>query len=408
VTRIALAAAVGLFVAAILTINAGSGEAQSGLKLRATANQTGRIALRVEALPGLELTLRDELTGAERRLTPERAVTVLRRFAAWSCAASVRSFTAEQTAPDGSVSTASAEVRTPGCRHRLELVPPRSVTAPARAVVRVRDRWRVGDVGVRLCVTPPGAGAECRTARVPADRAEAVVRVPSLRPGGYRLAATNRWQRLRAAFRARPAGGRLRVLATGDSMVQIIDSFLAERLAGARVRSDARISTGLSKPSLLDWPAHARRQAAGIRPDAVVMFIGANDGFAMGDAPCCGAPWVAEYARRARGMMRSYARGGRARVYWLLLPAARSGIFRETFPAVNAGIRRAARRLADDVRLVELDEFFTPGGRYRSSMRVGGEVVRVRQDDGVHLNTTGAALAATLIARAIRQDRMLR
>jgi hypothetical protein len=137
------------------------------------------------------------------------------------------------------------------------------------------------------------------------------------------------------------------------------------------------------------------------------MFIGANDGFAMGDAPCCGAPWVAEYARRARGMMRSYARGGRARVYWLLLPAARSGIFRETFPAVNAGIRRAARGLGDDVRLVELDEFFTPGGRFRSSMRVGGRVVRVRQDDGVHLNVTGAELAAGLIARAIRRDRLL-
>jgi hypothetical protein len=106
-------------------------------------------------------------------------------------------------------------------------------------------------------------------------------------------------------------------------------------------------------------------------------------------------------------MMRSYARGGRARVYWLLLPAARSGIFRETFPAVNAGIRRAAEGLGDDVRLIELDQFFTPGGRFRSSMRVGGRLLRVRQDDGVHLNVTGAELAAGLIARAIRRDRLL-
>jgi lysophospholipase L1-like esterase len=407
VTRLGIAAAVGLITAAILTINAGSGEAQDGLQLRATAGETGRIALRVEALPGLELTLRDELTGAERRLTPRSAVTVVRRFAAWSCAASLRRFTAEQTADDGSVASASAEVRTPGCRRRLELVPPRSVRAPGRAVARLRDRWRLGDVGARLCVMPPGAGARCRPVRIQPERGEVAVRVRALRAGGYRIAATNRWQRLRAAFRARPAGGRLHVLATGDSMVQIIDSFLAERVGRARVRSDARVSTGLSKPSLLNWPAHARRQAAS-RPDAVVMFIGANDGFAMGDAPCCGAPWVAEYARRARAMMRTYARGGRARVYWLLLPAARSGIFRETFPAVNAGIRRAAQGLGDDVRLVELDEFFTPGGRYRSSMTVDGRVVRVRQDDGVHLNTTGASLAATLIARAMRRDRILR
>jgi lysophospholipase L1-like esterase len=407
VTRIALAAAVGLTVAAILTINAGSGEAQSGLKLRATAKETGRIALRVEALPGLELKLRDELTGNERTLTPRNAVTVLRRFAAWSCEGTLRRFTAEQTAADGSVATASAQVRTPDCKRRLGLVTPRSARAPGRAAVRIRDRWRVGDVGARLCVTPPGASQACRSVKIARGRAEAVARVRVLRPGGYRISANTSSQRLNAGFRARPSGGRLRVLATGDSMVQIIDSFLAARLRGAVVRSDARISTGLSKPSLLDWPAHARHQASGIRPDAVVMFIGANDGFTMGDAPCCGAPWVAEYARRARAMMRSYARGGRTRIYWLLLPAARGGLFRETFPAVNAGIRRAAEGLGDDVRLVELDEFFTPGGRFRSSMRVHGKLVRVRQDDGVHLNVTGAELAAGQVARAMRRDRLL-
>ena len=43
-------------------------------------------------------------------------------------------------------------------------------------------------------------------------------------------------------------------------------------------------------------------------------------------------------------MMRSYGRGGAGRVYWLLLPTPRGGFFRETFPAVNAGIRRAAAR----------------------------------------------------------------
>jgi hypothetical protein len=106
--------------------------------------------------------------------------------------------------------------------------------------------------------------------------------------------------------------------------------------------------------------------------------------------------------------MRAYARGGRGRVYWLLLPAPRDGFFRETFPAVNAGLRQAARGLGDDVELIDLNEVFTPGGRYRTSMRIGGRMVRVRQRDGVHLNTTGAALAAKLVVAAIRRDRMLR
>jgi hypothetical protein len=40
-------------------------------------------------------------------------------------------------------------------------------------------------------------------------------------------------------------------------------------------------------------------------------------------------------------------------------------------------------------------------------MRIGGKRVRGRQCDGVHLNTTGAELAARLVVEAIRRDRML-
>ena len=65
------------------------------------------------------------------------------------------------------------------------------------------------------------------------------------------------------------------------------------------MRSDAFVSTGISKPSLLDWQRQAGRQAARA-PDVVVMFLGANDGFSMGSAACCGEAWVAEYARRAQ------------------------------------------------------------------------------------------------------------
>jgi hypothetical protein len=50
---------------------------------------------------------------------------------------------------------------------------------------------------------------------------------------------------------------------------------------------------------------------------------------------------------------------------------------------------------------------FTPGGRYRDSMTIGGRTVRVRQRDGIHLNTAGASLAATIVIRDLRRDRML-
>ena len=97
---------------------------------------------------------------------------------------------------------------------------------------------------------------------MPSGRRERVVRFRALRPGAYALTAAMPYQRLRRTLRARPPGGRLRILATGDSMIQIVDSFMRERAPRRRaLRSDARISTGISKPSLLDWRAHAREQA---------------------------------------------------------------------------------------------------------------------------------------------------
>jgi hypothetical protein len=379
------------------------------VSLRADARETGYIRLHIHARPGAEVVIQGD-RGAARRLTPARANVGLERFARWSCRRRSRTFVATQAGPDGAPAGATAEVRTPSCAKRLAFAAPRTARAGSRQRVELRDRWGIGGIRARLCVRPPGEDRHCRRVRLARDSRSRPVRVDALRPGGYRITARTRYQRLWRAMRAAPRGGRLRVLATGDSMIQIIDSYLQQRIGSgpARVRSDAHISTGISKPSLLDWPAHAVRRAGGLRPDVTVMFLGANDGFPMAGAACCGRPWRIEYARRARGMMRTYARGGRARVYWLLLPAPRGGNFRRVYFAVNAALRRAARGLEDDVRLIDLVEVFTPGWRYRDSMTIGGRTVRVRQSDGVHLNTTGASLAAALVIRAMRRDRILR
>jgi lysophospholipase L1-like esterase len=387
---------------AIVALTAPPASAGHTVSLRADARDTGYVGLELHAIPGEPVTIRDDTTGETLTLTPTAQDSDQRRFATWSCEARTRRFTATQ----GNL-TATAQVRTPPCARRLVMAGPRSVRADAGAAIRVRDRWRLGGLSARFCVRAPGTAKNCRRVRISAGRHLRRVRFANPRPGAYRLTLQTPYARLRRTLRSRPAGGRLRILATGDSMIQIIDSYLKARAGGrARVRSDAHISTGLSKPSLLDWQAQARRQAAR-RPDVVVMFIGANDGFPMAGADCCGAAWVGEYSRRARRMMRVYARGGRARVLWLLLPTPRGGFFRHVFPAVNAALRRAARGLEDDVRLIDLVEVFTPGGRYRDSMKVGGKTVRVRQGDGVHLNTTGASIAANLVLRTLRVERML-
>jgi lysophospholipase L1-like esterase len=209
--------------------------------------------------------------------------------------------------------------------------------------------------------------------------------------------------------------GHLRLLATGDSMIQIIDSFLKQRLErrrATRVRSDARISTGLSKPFMLDWVKKAREQARSVRPDVTAIFIGANDGFPMktrtgARLPCCGAGWVAEYARRVESMMRSYMRGGRSYVYWMTLPTPRRGDFARIYRAVNKAIKRAAGRAGRGARVIDLVKVFTPGGRFRQVVRFRGKTIDARQGDGVHLSTAGAAIAATLLIDRLRADHAL-
>jgi hypothetical protein len=194
-----------------------------------------------------------------------------------------------------------------------------------------------------------------------------------------------------------------RVLATGDSMVQIVDVKLEQklkRLEPVSFRSDARVGTGISKTN---WVRIARRQARRHRPRATVVYIGANDGFEIGGARCCRGEWVDRYRRRVQKMIRAYSRGGRGEVYWLTLPAPRPVQWRRIYRGVNRAVRRAVRR-AEHAHLIDAWEVFTPRGRFRRTMRWRGRRVVVRQDDGVHLSWPGASIAAGLVRNAMRKD----
>jgi hypothetical protein len=309
-------------------------------------------------------------------------------------------------------------VTTPSCRGRL-LVALRPARPRARrpAAVQVSDRWGTGGVAARVCTTEPGAvRRRCRTLRVPQGESRAAFTFHPRRPGRYRVVVTGpAGPPVRRTLVVRPASRRLQVLATGDSMIQIIDGDLQQRLSQRGpidVRSDAHISTGISKLFSFDWLVHARSSARALHPDVTVMFLGANDGFPMGTprghtAPCCNRAWEDEYARRARTMMRAYARGGAGTVYWLLLPTPRGKNFQRVFRPVNRALRAAARSFPGVVHLIDLGATFTPGGRFRQLMRWEGHTVSVRQPDGVHLSVAGASIAATLIIRRMQRDGLL-
>ncbi len=198
------------------------------------------------------------------------------------------------------------------------------------------------------------------------------------------------------------------VLVTGDSMSQPLDAELARAFAkadaAAKVIRDPHIGTGISQTDLLNWGSEAVAQVRADKPEAVVMFLGANEGFPLPvagrDVDCCSSAWAAAYANRARQMMATYRRAGVARVYWLTLPAPRDPRRQTVGRAVNAAIKVAAQPWPGQVRVVDLDPPLTPGGRYRDA--VGGRLVR--EHDGVHLNPAGARIALRAVLDRMRVD----
>lgn len=285
--------------------------------------------------------------------------------------------------------------------------------------VRVTDTSALGGVRrARVCATRATGAARCRDVRLRAGQATVRARV--------RLPRTGRWtvtvrgsrgttERRRVAVDAQ---ARLRVLVTGDSMIQGIFEVLTRLLApvGGTVRGDPHGGSGITKPGL-DWPAHARRTARAVRPDVTFVMLGAaNDSRPLRTAAgatvtCCDAAWIAEYRERLRSMMASYLSGGRSLVYYALLPAPRLPPDNprkvQEFQAVNAAIRAAAASFPDGVRVIaEIADVIAPGGEYRDAITYRGRMTVVRERDGVHLARSGLQIAAAIVRRRLSADAM--
>lgn len=202
-----------------------------------------------------------------------------------------------------------------------------------------------------------------------------------------------------------------KLLVTGDSMMIPMDSVLAQRLApeGVEVVRDPKLGSGISNEDFLDWGQVSSAQVRDEAPDAVVIFIGAGEGYPIegpdgAEIDCCGTDYAAAYANRVRQMMNTYRQDGDARVYWLSIPRSTNDARWETSQVVNEAVRVAATPWLSQVRIIDLVSIFTPGGVYRDSMEIDGEDTIVRDSDGLHLTPPGAGLAADAVLERVGQD----
>ena len=401
-------------------VPAGGRAASAGLALTAEMSRTGYVEATVSGPPGTVVQLGEQVGGSVTPLTtvtlgPSGSASVPAALT-WRCDRRQRELIATTVAPAPSAQ-ATATVTTPACSRRLSAHISQSPRAGPRGLdVRVQDRWGLGALGFSICMTPPGGRVACGRYQLAAGQTQRLVTVAAPRPGGWEVgvsipdgAVTRR--RVWIA----PVNGAIRLLAAGDSEMQEVDDFMRSDLSGdhVQVTEDARISTGLTNSFFFNWPAHARRQAASLRPDVTVMFMGGNEGFAVRDPRgrlilCCGGDWDAGYALLVEQMMRIYLRAQAGRVYWFLLPTPRQANFQHTFDAVNAGIRIAARRFPGRVGLIDANAFFTPGDRYRDYMVYRGHGFVIHYSDGVHLSTPANAIAASMVVARLRADHVIR
>ena len=382
----------------------------------ADATQPGVISLLFWGAQGGEVRYFERVGQKRRALGRARAaagaVTVLKDATTWSCDRLERRFEAQAVLPDGSMATGEYGVRTTSCAQRFALQVPRRVAPGRLARVRIVDRWNIGGIRPALCVTPPGDRRTCRTV--------AFARAVAVETRRYRLERRGRW---RVELRVRDhrvrryvaVGGDTKVrtitlptvLATGDSTMQGIDGYLSDELAeDASLHSDVQLGSAISRGDF--WTKHARTQTRRLRQRVSVMSVGAAlDAFPLTaptgqKAECCDEPWVALYAARVREIMRTYRRGGRARVFWLTPPLPRDPVRLRIFGAVVMAIERAAAGL-EGVKVIRVDQLFAPSGTYTDVIRYRGRDVRVRDGDGVHLNISGTAIMAQLLAPEIRR-----
>ena len=392
--------------------------AASPLAIRASLGHTGYVSATISGPSGAQVQLSEQLPSGTRPI----AVVALGVNGAevpqaltWSCEARMRQLVASAL-PPAPPQHAAATVVTPGCSRRLvvRISPHAKVGGSVR--VSVRDRWSIGALPFAVCLRPPGATRSCQRSQLHPGQASRVIQERTPRPGGWGVGVSTRYEHFpQVVVWSEHSGGRIRLLAAGDSEMQILDDFLAQDLRPHRVlvTTDARISTGLTNSFFFNWQSHALQQAGSLRPDVTVMFMGANDGFSVRGPEgkvvgCCGSGWSAGYALLVERMMRTYLRRNAGRVYWFVLPTPRPGNFQSVFNAVNAGIRAASRRFPGRVGLIDANAFFTPGNRYRDFMTYHGRGFVIHESDGIHLSTAADHIDASLVVRALRADRIIR
>ncbi len=170
------------------------------------------------------------------------------------------------------------------------------------------------------------------------------------------------------------------------------------------LRWDPRISSSIVRPSFVDWH-HELSVLLGSddAPEAIVFMIGGNDNQPMTSVdgvrlPTLSPEWQAEYRRRVAALMDLTALDG-TRLLWIGLPPPKDGIRLELNPVLNT-IFAEESASRPWVTYLDIGPLLSDAeGNYADRLAgpEGGDPIRVRPSDGVHITYGASAWIADLV-----------
>jgi uncharacterized protein len=196
----------------------------------------------------------------------------------------------------------------------------------------------------------------------------------------------------------------LRFYLTGDSLMADPAKVLLERVQGDRVIKpvapvETHAATGLAQPLVFNWFEYLPGRQRALKPGLVVLGFGGNDGQSLfgdgGGQSFATAEWRQEYARRVGGIMDDFATRG-TKVIWVGLPIPRDPGLAERYRFMNGVYAEQAARRKGDVEFVDMyGRFADKRGRYADYLPdASGQLVKMRQGDGIHYSLPGAERVA--------------
>jgi hypothetical protein len=211
---------------------------------------------------------------------------------------------------------------------------------------------------------------------------------------------------------AKPGGDRpvARVLIVGASTIQFHLGVELERALRARhpaleIERLGKLSTGLTRPDVFDWPARLRELSGRFSPDLVVANFGGNDGQSMElegrRLARFGTPdWDRAYRARVAEVVK-IARDTGARILMLGMPTTRDDVLTRRMARINGLTEEATRAAGGD--FLSTWDIGASGGRFQDVIVVDGVALHSRLADGKHFSRSGAQYAANVICQRLEQ-----